>query len=75
MAMTQPELNAMDTRWQVTAGDNRPKFSKVSLVHMIAMELVLFRKGVFTANEHDTAMTDAIGYVNSKTEDARGLRP
>lgn len=74
MAMTGGEQTSIETRWGLNLGDNRPKTSKACIVHLITLQLMIMRHTGVTGTQFQTAFDDALDFVNSKTEDARGLR-
>lgn len=76
MAVSAQENTNLSNRWGITLGDARPKTSKALLVNVITIQLLLIRNQTVntTGNQFDTAWNDALAWVNSLIEDARGLR-
>jgi hypothetical protein len=76
MAVSAQENTNLSNRWGVTLGDSRPKTSKALIVNVAAIQLLLIRNQTVntTGNQFDTAWNDALAWVNTMTEDARGLR-
>jgi hypothetical protein len=74
MAVTAQEQTALETRWGMNLGDNRPKVTKALLVHVMTLQLIVMRHTNTNAQQFQTAFDDALALVNSKTEDSRGLK-